>query len=55
MVAVGGTNFKGTGSVITFLNLDPGQLEAGKTYRIVDLQDKVLMDDAAIRAQIRKR
>jgi hypothetical protein len=50
-----GNNHAGTGSVITFLNLDPGQLEVGKRYRIADLADKVLMDDATIRAQIRKR
>jgi hypothetical protein len=52
---VGATNFKDAGSVITSLNLDPSQLEAGKKYRIADLKGNLIMDDAAIRAHIRKR
>jgi hypothetical protein len=51
---VGNTNFTGTRSVITYLDLNPGLLKGGETYRIADLQGSPLMNDVEIRAQLKK-
>jgi hypothetical protein len=51
---VGGTNYIGTRSVITYLNLNPGVLNVGQMYRIADMEGKTLMNDAEIRATVKK-
>jgi hypothetical protein len=51
-----GANHKNTDSAIIYLKLNPEELmTAQSVFRIVDLEGAVLMDDSAIRTQVRKR
>jgi hypothetical protein len=52
---VGDMNFTGIESVLNWLRQNPGQIEVGKMYRIVDLEDHQRMSDAEIRARVRNK
>ena len=53
---VGTTNFSNIASAINHLNFNYEQLmTAQSVFRIVNLQGAVLMEDSAIRAQVRMR